>query len=273
MVTSACSRNTERCTYAIQRTLDAGATWHRVFTTSEPIDDLVTIPGSPWAWATERTHLLRTPDRGSTWHALPGPAMGSASFATLSRGLAIQPPLFGTKVRLARTNDGGRTWIPFSAPCARDAGFGAAITFPAVDAAWLLCVGEPAAGQESREIFTSSDGGLHWTLTAAEGYHLPAAGRGMPSSGYPSEIRFLADGHGWLSYVGRGYLLGSSDGGSSWRVNHAGKSDVNSIPSVSFVDDSHGWALRLWGGRRSQLLRTADAGTEWATTEVWRSPS
>jgi photosystem II stability/assembly factor-like uncharacterized protein len=270
LVTSACARTLDRCDDAIEATSNGGKTWHRALTTSATLGGLTTLLDSDQGWATVGSRIAHTSDRGKTWRLLPRASVVNPSFATTSLGLGIAPPIGGEHVMLARTADGGRSWTSFAAPCTRLVGFGGAVSFPSPGQAWLLCYGEGAAGQESKEIFTSRDQGTTWEPVAAEGYRLPSIGHGLPSYGYPNGLSFRSDGEGWMSYGGRGYLLASSDGGSTWRVNHAGTSDVNAIPSVSFVTDLHGYALRLWGDRRSVLLVTADAGDHWHRVQSWR---
>lgn len=68
-------------------------------------------------------------------------------------------------------------------------------------------------------------------------------------------------------------VLGSTDGGASWRVAHCGEitdSSLGDLWSVAFGDGAHGWALRR-GKRESQvaILATSDGGVTWA----WQYPA
>ncbi len=78
--------------------------------------------------------------------------------------------------------------------------------------------------------------------------------------------------HVWAVGHG-GTIVGTSDGGSTWTLQHADP-DLT-LTAVSFVDSRHGWAAGYAGGgiyaARAVLLATTDAGGAW--TEVHRSAS
>ncbi len=78
-------------------------------------------------------------------------------------------------------------------------------------------------------------------------------------------VAFADSAHGWAG--GTGVILGTSDGGSSWRTEWTGS---GTVLSLSAVDARHAWALvgapggaMGYPGIGRQLLRTTD-GTHWS---------
>jgi photosystem II stability/assembly factor-like uncharacterized protein len=67
-------------------------------------------------------------------------------------------------------------------------------------------------------------------------------------------------------------ILGSSNGGASWKVGHRSTyTDIitGDLWAVAFGDVDHGWAVRRGiGSPRATVLATADAGATWA----WQYP-
>jgi hypothetical protein len=261
------------CRGAIGSTSDGGRTWTLQRRMPVAVTDVSVLAGTPYAWATVGSRIAETTDRGRTWSFLPKSRAKDPSFATPKLGLAVEGSFGGVDgLRVVRTSDGGVSWTPVGSPCRREVGFGEALSFPSPSTAWLLCTGQPGAGNQAKEVFFSTDAGTTWHLVAALGFGLPSLGTGLSSYGYPNGISFLADGEGWMTDDGRGYLYESNDGGSAWHVNHLAGPEITYVPSVSFVRDELGWALRWRGDRRAWILKTSDGGATWTVLRRWHLP-
>jgi photosystem II stability/assembly factor-like uncharacterized protein len=78
-----------------------------------------------------------------------------------------------------------------------------------------------------------------------------------PVSSMLTRVRFLDARHGWI--VGYdGTVLGSSDGGASWKLLHF-DSTARALHDVLFTDPQHGIAIGAYG----TMLTTGDGGAHW----------
>jgi len=126
---------------------------------------------------------------------------------------------------------------------------------------------------QAKALYRSSDGGQHWTLTAAANapvlsgnVSLPAAG-GLPVDGYVSPyslghqgLAVLTPDKAWL-FPDRSGVFRTTDGGRAWtpvdglvRAGLVGGGSGN----IVFVDADHGWVCEVGAG----LWRTTD-GVHW----------
>jgi photosystem II stability/assembly factor-like uncharacterized protein len=79
-----------------------------------------------------------------------------------------------------------------------------------------------------------------------------------PVSSMLTRVRFLDARHGWI--VGYdGAVLGSDDGGASWKLLHY-DSNARALHDVLFTDARHGIAIGAYG----TMLTTDDGGAHWA---------
>jgi photosystem II stability/assembly factor-like uncharacterized protein len=97
---------------------------------------------------------------------------------------------------------------------------------------------------------------------ASSGLRVENGGRKVrvtaPASGQPhvadlGPIAFADATHGWAG--GRGAIIATADGGTTWARQYAGKADIRAF---DFTDDVHGWAVA-----DTALLRTSDGGATW----------
>ena len=80
-----------------------------------------------------------------------------------------------------------------------------------------------------------------------------------------SSVAFVDVATGWA--VGSGVILGTTDGGKSWRPEWTG---TRSISSLSAVDRLHAWGLGYGdlSVTADRLVRTTDGGRSWTMTKL-----
>jgi len=137
---------------------------------------------------------------------------------------------------------------------------------------WLLCTGVGGAGNENRAILETTDGGQIWT-TVAEASLGGQSSSGLTTSGYPTGLSFLPDGHGWMWADRAVGIEATTDGGRSWHVVGTVPNGAStSIGSVAFVSDTTGFALLTNGDEQgTQLIGTLDGGRTWRVVSSWSS--
>jgi photosystem II stability/assembly factor-like uncharacterized protein len=211
-----------------------------------------------------------TLDRGRTWqawHVRPG-----SSFATPLIGLGFRTYEVGNTLRrrLLRTTDGGRTWqrAPRPARCFSE--------FPNIDLVtprlgWLVCGGEPGAGNEEKTVFRTRDGGRTWQEGSSTSHmNHPVVRGGIALFGYPQGIAFAPNGFG-LMWESRGTLYVTRDGGNNWFPKwHVALADADFGRGASVFADGTGFALLgRGGGLPAQLIETHDFGHTWDVVRRW----
>ena len=67
-------------------------------------------------------------------------------------------------------------------------------------------------------------------------------------------MAFPSTSRGWAG--GRGAIIATTDGGSTWTQQYKGRADISSL---EFADEQHGWAVAS-----DSLLRTTDGGATWS---------
>ena len=192
--------------------------------------------------------LRQSADLGRTWRPLTAPLLQVGQVIQLVREDARDAWLWGGTPALLATHDGGATWHPLPDPCGSPAhllgGNGLAALPP--HKLWVLCGGEPGAGNQGKALFSSRDGGHHWReLACVPGWVklCPAPGVGrLPSGGYVGQLFMLTPHRGVITLY-RSNLLATDDGGRTWTepmralgaVIGAGNPDP-----ATFVDAQHG---------------------------------
>ena len=187
------------------------------------------------------TLLARTTDRGRTWTDVT-PASGLAMLATPDAEQVLDPVngedaylavtgateesnnAVNTTVVFATTN-GGRTWTK-SAPL-QAVSTASQVSFADPQHGFLMLGGDDGAmGEDQVWLYTTSDGGKHWSLAAASPSEPGAAVAAQRASGrIPTEcdkngLDFPTAKTGWIaSTCNAGLtnsLLASHDGGARW---------------------------------------------------------
>lgn len=199
--------------------------------------------------------ILHTTDGGASWveqeSRLSG-ALLDVDFVDADNGWSAAADTWGWEgadLPVQRTFDGGHTWIPLYV--AREAA-GTCVDFIDTERGWLGGTYEKrAAGDEAitvPAVFATGNGGLLWSTQS-----LP---EGAP---VPLDIQFVDAHRGWLvgtdDEVGEGWLLRTTDGGSTWSRVTLPRDDA--LYAVHFLDATRGWA----GG--DGLWATGDGGATW----------
>jgi photosystem II stability/assembly factor-like uncharacterized protein len=146
----------------------------------------------------------------------------------------------------AVTADRGRSWQVRRSPCAVQEG---SVAGTADGSYWLLCAGEPGAGQQPKQLYRSTDRGLTWQREPDP-----------ESSGYATELHAVNAKVAWRT-GGRAPLLLTTDGGRTWRA----------LLTDVFGDQAGGYgsnvavrdattAIALQG---ADVYRTRDGGATW----------
>jgi len=289
-------------------TRDGGISWHEA-AIGPAVYDVSAIGQNVWALtsackADSAANAAASPcalvleqsvDGGASWSAVSGSGLTALTNApqsaqhvelariTLSRAyvltdtadqLASDP---NSGFGLVYTGDAGQTWSTRPVPCTGAFGLGAEIAASGTDDLWFLCGGQASGGDQSKELYRSSDGGLTWALNAS------AAGLGTPSppasdpntlplSGYIApfsighkNLAVLSPSTAWL-YPTRSSLLKTVSGGRSWSPVPdlvAAGFGAGSPGNVTFISATQGWICAYGVG----LWHTSD-GVHWSALGV-----
>lgn len=218
---------------------------------------------SSYAWAPRDTGLEVSYELHDVFFAndTTGWIVGKSDGTSLGRDSVI-----------LQTVDGGQTWTEQESGTHQ---YLQGVHFVDENRGWIAA--GHVTGMPPTVLHTTNQG-QHWSFqdmpTAAEDAHL-------------FDIQFLDADTGWavggeVSYSGEIYgtklILHSSNGGSSWTVQHDQRVDVpvdfdpdwngNADPlrAVHFVDASNGWAVP--GPERGTYFRTRDAGQTWEVEDT-----
>ena len=239
------------CPATVEQSMDNGTTWHAT-AAAPPVSE---EPGL--SVADQDLELARiTTSRAYVLSFAAAPAVGGASLG-----------------ELGYTADSGRTWEARPDPCPTYFDFGQEIAASGTNDLWMVCGSQPSTGSQAKALYRSSDGGRHWTLTAAANapalsgdVSLSAAG-GLPTDGYVSPLSLghenlavLTPEKAWV-FPDRSGVFQTPDGGHSWSpVSGLARAGLvgGGTGNVVFVDVDHGWVCEVGAG----LWRTTD-GLHW----------
>lgn len=258
---------------AVELTTNGGRSYRVVASTGSPVTRVQTL-GSQDAIALAGAHAWRTLDRGRNWHRWDEHPGGSAELAWDSWPTARTA--YGTildsrnRVSLLVTQNAGRTWRKRRGPCQAT---GAMIDFPTAREGWLVCMGEPGAGNEEKAVFRTRDAGRTWKAGAsAEGMNHPKERGGLPLLGYPTGIAFAPNGFGLL-WESRGTLYVTHDRGKKWTAKQrVAISDVDFGRGASAFANGTGFVLLgHGGGPGARLIETRNFGRTWHVVRRWNA--
>jgi photosystem II stability/assembly factor-like uncharacterized protein len=253
----------------VATTSDGGARWRMVSQTD--VQALDAVRGSRTVWAATRHAVVVSADGGRHWRVTRRGPVVALSFATARDGwiVAGDSP-FQPGLRLLSTDDGGRTWQRLPGPCSRF-GWPGPVALETAATGWVVCVDEPGAGEQGKEIWSTSDGGRTWQLhtrTTGPGGPPPGPVGDFPVSGYPAGAAAVGD-EVWV-WQARGGLE-ESRGGRHWRLDHVTSPEVREAVSVSLVAPRLAFAIvGAPAGDPGKLVRTTDGGRTWITVSRWR---
>jgi photosystem II stability/assembly factor-like uncharacterized protein len=172
---------------------------------------------------------------------------------------------------LLKTTDNGRTWRRIGNPCRNGWGgyaWAASVSFVSVKHGWLVCTGQPGAGNQSKAVYETVDGGKRWRRIVNV-YFEPRGLRdgGLARHGYANGISFDGSGHGLLWQDGEQSYL-TRNGGRAWRPISATSADVRIGTSGSLVSERVAFLL-VQAQDRHELLKTSDGGRRWRLVRSW----
>ena len=199
---------------------------------------------------------LRTLDGGRGWRAFTH--RFGADFATARVGVGYRTGQFEFVKGLVFTRDDGRSWERLRSPCPRFAANSAGVELVTPLRGWIVCAGQPSAGQQVKALFSTSDGGRTWRRRG-----------GARWSGYVEGAAFAQDGFG-LVWTSRGTLNVTRDGGDHW----FGRPDV-AQPELDFggggaaFPGGRGLVFLSRGDGAARLLTTSDSGRTWRVVHRW----
>jgi photosystem II stability/assembly factor-like uncharacterized protein len=233
---------------------------------------------------------------------------GAADFTGLAMHTATRGSIVGAEGTILWTDDGGETWVPVDSHVIDDLR-----AISTGDAEHAIAIGSPDV------VLRTSDAGAHWTATTvsdaaplsdvrfADARHVFLLGSSLFESndGGLSWARNDQRRHSDLGFADSatgvshqsGSLLGTHDGGASWRplgngravwldqkgrttyalfdlqaseraeygaveLEASAESVLQAAKSSAFADDEIGLAIPISGDK---LLRTSDHGTHWAS--------
>jgi len=234
-------------------------------------------PTTGWAFTGDR--LVRTTDGGVQWVDVSPPSLpdrvpvDTSAYFLDARHAWITETTGGSGFSLVsfRTSDGGRTWqqgARVGAPGAGGDGVSPQLYFIDALHGWLLLRGESTAGQPSPTLYSSSDGGLRWTLTSSN--------PGSPLGCTAWQMAFASASTGWLtttcpSTQVEPSLLMTQDGGITWHVQPLPLTTSKVICPCSLdppVFFNHARGILVVHGSPGALLVTSDGGSSWTARSL-----
>jgi photosystem II stability/assembly factor-like uncharacterized protein len=245
----------------IATTADGGRTWHLTNDSYPPFNTVSIVPGGV-AYAAAGSMLVTSSDYGETWAKLGSTGVVSPSFSSANDGWAASSKNQITAGGpLLHTTDGGRSWQAVPSPCPSVGPQIQGLSFPSPAEGWVLCVGEPGAGNQWKAVYRTSDAGGSWTKVYGSGFDY----------GYAQQVSFLPDGHGWLLFSIRGQPERTVDYGAHWAPSDVVQPEVSQLVAVSFLNAEEGFAVR-WMDGTSGLLHTRNGGQSWTFVSDIRLP-
>lgn len=251
-------------------TVTGGRSWTMAQTLSDPVlqvdfvtktDGYLTALGC----ASSCSVLEDTTDGGATWTVIARSRQEewtsldftSATVGYISGNLgALGDP--GTPV-LWYTTDGGHNLTALPDPCTGP-DFGQSVSVRA-NRGLLVCAGEPSAGQESKQIYSTQDGGRNWTLVTATAQSPSGTGPGVPFSGYVGRMASLSGATAFMA-LNRSGVEETTDGGRSWTAIPT-LPVASDLATVGFSSSEDGWVEVSQGGQ-VDIYVTADGGKTWS---------
>lgn len=107
------------------------------------------------------------------------------------------------------------------------------------------------ASGNSGTLLKSTDNGENWEVIL------------LQDRMYARDIFFINKSTGWIcgrsENSGPSHILGTSNGGITWKIQHTQKQG-GSFNSIVFANENYGWAA----GTFTDILYTTDAGQNWA---------
>jgi photosystem II stability/assembly factor-like uncharacterized protein len=253
-------------------TTNGGATWRHKTIPKGIILSLATIGGQVLALtepcasgarcSRQPAALVRRPLDGRSWHLaaqihMAAYALDPTSLIATRAGVAAV--IDGTSVLVS--GDGGKTWARHAGPCAANPfPAPASVALTGTDGLALLCTGQGYTGHTGKVVYSSGDGGAHWTR---QGTPASAGDGGTLAASSPGHLVISTESAAsWLYY--------STDQGATWQVQVTKLDGGAGWADLGFTSGTDGVVVyapaRTDGNPRphqGRLLLTHDAGATW----------
>ncbi len=222
--------------------------------------------------------IERSDDRGATWAVIGHAILTSISFGDLKVGFGVGPlppastsgTTGGSGGGVYATTDGGATWAALqnSRPCGSlDP---VSVSFVTATHGWLGCEGMGGAGEASKGVMETADGGRTWTWRSRV-YGPSGSPTNIGSISISDYLAFLsmdADGQGmWVGL--RNSTFRTSDGGRTWVSCPPGEFDAFVTSQAAIVSGGpwfvvqSGWLTQDTTVMQARLMRSDDHGGSW----------
>ncbi len=231
--------STTPCSIGLEQSVDGGTTW-----TASSFPGGANFAGGTGLRALELARITKT-----RAYVLTGAATSSTT---------------APQWRLSFTADSGATWAGQAVPCNGAYADGAEVAASSTEDLWLLCGSQASAGEQSKQLFRSSNGAGSWSLvasatgvgtpapTSVPPHPLPLAGYVAPFTVGHRNLAVASPETAWL-FPSRAGLYLTSDGGSSWAqvpdlaaAGFASGGEGN----ITFLSPTEGWicsyGIGLW---------------------------
>ncbi len=241
---------------AISLTTDGGRTF-RVVLRTRRVSGMQAFGRRSAIVDLDNGNALRSLDGGRSWTRFRH--RFDADFATTQVGLGYRAGVFEFVKGLVSTRDGGKSWQPLASPCTRFTSFSAGVELVTPEVGWIVCAGQPSAGQQRKAVFRTTNRGRTWRPTTGQ----------LSWSGYVWGGAFARDGFG-LVWEARGTLYVTRDGGARWTP----KTQL-AMPELDFgggaaaFSAGRGLVLLSRGNRSERLFATHNFGHSWRLVHRW----
>ena len=269
------------CTLTVEATRDGGRVWTTVLRLPHAESGTPTVTGREDAWVRilpcdgqGTTALVHSSDGGRVWTTVGDASVANLDFLSATQGWAIRATpsaqvtnWLGLALSVVNTDDGGRRWQRAPGPSCPQGEILELLSAPDASTVYVVCAGQPGAGQQPKTLEVTTDGGKTWDVVASSGQ----SAAGILEAGYASGLDFVTPRRGYL-WMARGPVLVTSDGGRRWSgVDLGPHSDAAQPRSVSFVSASVGFVLvQNEPEQDASLLTTVDGGTKWSVVRTWQ---
>jgi photosystem II stability/assembly factor-like uncharacterized protein len=217
------------------------------------------IPGTQQSAGTAAAQLYQTGAGADAWTPVTGasvPAAEAGRVVVSGSGAWVDVQTSGAQAVFLARGTGG--WNRHPLPCGQPS-----LTLAAVSATDMatICAGGGAAGQQPKQLYSSSDAGLTWHPVSSGPMAGDTLGAAMAS---PSVVVVAAAS-------GASFLYGTFDAGRSWSTVYQDTSGGGAPwRDLGFTDPSQGVVVEglqpgTAGLPPNRLLMTRDGGHTWAT--------
>jgi photosystem II stability/assembly factor-like uncharacterized protein len=220
-------------------------------------------------WGTAGKYLFRTIDGGNTWNDVT-PVINDPQFIVSQINSVYAQDATTAYVlvevylthyylnRVYKTTDGGQTWVrqPQAYPNQTTNGLSQACFIHFFDSNNGVTLASRSGSTGYFEIYTTSNGGVNWSLVPASNLPSPNTLNDYAEVGH----KFAAVGNTiWVAVKGN-RILKSMDMGLNWTISNTGFPGSNAVSAIAFQDPQNGLV-----SSGPALKRTSDGGNTWAT--------